>query len=294
MRKFWQMTAAMAVLSVALTACGGSAKQPDSNPGTQPGTQPAPTTQKLSGKVVLSGSTALQPLAKTAADEFQTKNPDVQVTANPGGSFTGLKQVAEGAVDIGMSDVDTSLAPEYKDKLVDHKVCIAPFLFVVHPDVAKKVTNLSKQQYIDIFTGKVTNWKEVGGDDQAITIIGRAPSSGSRATIQQVVLGDNKFTDKAQAANSNGDVRKGVSQTPGAIGYIDLAYLDTTVKALSYDNVAYSEDAIYSGKYPVFAYEHLFTKGEAQGVVKAFIDYMMSPEFAKANLKQVGFVPLTK
>jgi phosphate transport system substrate-binding protein len=270
------------VMGVSLLAGCGGAKKDDAKSAAQ---------GEVSGTVTASGSTALLPLLKPAQEEFQKKNAKVTVNIAGGGSFTGLNQVAAGSVTIGNSDV--AVTAEYKDKgLVDHQVAVAPFVFIANPDVT--VDSLTQQQYVDIMTGKITNWKDVGGKDQKITIVHRAKSSGSRATISEVVLKNASFTDNAVIQDSNGAVRSAIASTPGAIGYVDAAYADSTVKMLAYNGEKYTPDAVINGKYPVYAYEHMFTKGEATGAVKAFLDYVMSKEFQEAYVEKNGFIPMTK
>ena len=202
-----------------------------------------------------------------------------------------MNQVAEGSVQIGNSDVN--LPDEYKDKgLVDHKVVVEPFVFIV--DKNNKVDSLTKQQAVDILTGKITNWKEVGGDDQAITLIHRAKSSGSRATIADVVLKGAAFTDNAVIQDSNGAVRAAIASTPGSIGYVDAPYADDSVKVLKFDGVEYSPQNIIDGKYPIYGYGHMYTKGEPTGAVKAFIDYILSDEFQNTQVEKLGFIPVSK
>ncbi|SHJ48498.1 phosphate ABC transporter substrate-binding protein [Propionispora hippei] len=272
------------VLSMSVIAGCGS-----SGAGTEGKSQPAEA--KVEGTVTASGSTALLPLLKPAQEEFQKKHDKVTINIAGGGSFTGMNQVAAGSVNIGNSDVD--LPAEYKDKgLVDHQVAVAPFVFIANQDVT--LDNLTKQQYVDILTGKITNWKDVGGKDEKITLIHRAKSSGSRATISDLVLKGAAFTDNAVIQDSNGAVRSAIASTPGAIGYVDAAYADNTVKALAVDGVKYSPDAVIGGKYTIFAYEHMYTKGEATGAVKAFIDYVMSKEFQETYVEKNGFIPITK
>ncbi len=274
------MAAITLLVGVSLVAgCGGGGKKEQA------------TTTDVQGTVTASGSTALLPLLKPAQEEFQKKYAKVTVNVAGGGSFTGLNQVAAGSVNIGNSDV--AVTPEYKDKgLVDFQVAVAPFVFIANPDVT--VDNLTQQQYVDIFTGKITNWREVGGKDAKITLIHRAKSSGSRATVADLVMKNVDFTDNAVIQDSNGAVRAAIASTPGAIGYVDAAYADTTVKALSYNGVKYTADAVIQGTYPVFAYEHMYTKGEPTGAVKAFIDYVMSKEFQETYVEKNGFVPMTK
>ena len=267
--------------SMLLAGCGGGGSQQAASSGGE----------KISGKISASGSTALLPLLKPAQEAFQDKYKDVTVNVAGGGSFTGMNQVAEGSVDIGDSDVN--LPDEYKDKgLVDHKVVVEPFVFIV--DKANKVDNLTKDQVIGILTGKITNWKEVGGDDQKITLIHRAKSSGSRATISEVVLKGANFTDDAVIQDSNGAVRAAIASTPGAIGYVDAPYADDSVKVLKFDGVEYSAQNIIDGKYPIYGYGHMYTKGEPTGAVKAFIDYILSDEFQNSHVEKLGFIPVSK
>ena len=267
--------------SMLLAGCGGGGSQQAASSGGE----------KISGKISASGSTALLPLLKPAQEAFQDKYKDVTVNVAGGGSFTGMNQVAEGSVDIGDSDVN--LPDEYKDKgLVDHKVVVEPFVFIV--DKANKVDNLTKDQVIGILTGKITNWNEVGGDDQKITLIHRAKSSGSRATISDVVLKGENFTDDAVIQDSNGAVRVAIASTPGAIGYVDAPYADDSVKVLKFDGVEYSAQNIIDGKYPIYGYGHMYTKGEPTGAVKAFIDYILSDEFQNSQVEKLGFIPVSK
>lgn len=267
-----------------LVGCGQTA-----TPTTPSATPSATTIDKKT--ISAAGSTALQPLVKIAADEFMAKNAGVQVNLSGGGSMTGLNNVASGAIEIGNSDV---LAPdELKSAgLVDHQVCVAPFILITNKDVT--VDNLTKAQAADIFTGKVTNWKDVGGKDEKISIIGRAASSGTRLNVEKIVMDGKKMTEAAAATDSTGNLLTGVGQTPGAIGYIDAAYLKDTVKALKFEGVAYSADAVTSGTYPIYCYEHMYTKGEATGTVKLFLDYIASPEFQDKNVEKAGFIASTK
>lgn len=259
--------------------------------GSNSGDKTANQAAEVSGKVSASGSTALLPLLKPAQEEFHKMYDKVTVNIAGGGSFTGMNQVSEGTVNIGNSDV--ALPTEFKDKgIVDHKVVVLPFVFITNKDVT--VDNLTEQQAIDILTGKITNWKEVGGQDKAITIIHRAKSSGSRATITETVLKGAAFTDQAVIQDSNGAVKAAIANTPGAIGYVDAPYADGSVKTLDYNGVKYSPEAVTSGKYPVYSYGHMYTKGEATGATKAFIDYVMSADFQNTYVEKTGFIPITK
>lgn len=245
-------------------------------------------TNELSGTVTASGSTALLPLVKQAATEFMDKHKNVTVNVTGGGSGTGIKNVADGTSDIGNSDVE--FGAEYKDKgLVDHVVAIAPFALITNNDVT--VNSLTKQQAADIFTGKVTNWKDVGGKDQKITIVTRPESSGSRKLVVNIVLDGKEFAKDGITQAESGAMKKTVAETPGAIGYIDSPYVDKTLKALQFEGVAFSPEAIKSGKYPLYGVEHMYTKGEPKGAVKAFLDYIASNEFQGKRVEELKFLP---
>ncbi len=303
-RKTWVMALALTSV-VALSACGnnnGGNKAATNNGGTNAAATNAPTETSsgadLSGSILASGSTALQPLVEQVAEKFMETNKGVDIQVQGGGSGTGLTQVAEKQVDIGNSDVfaEEKLKDADAEKakaLVDHQVAVVAIAAVSHPDAG--VDSLTKQQLVDIFTGKVTNWKEVGGKDQKIQIINRPSSSGTRATFEGFALGTK--TEDLQGSiqeDSSGTVKKMIGETPGAIGYLALSYLDDSVKTLNYDGVEPSVDNVVSGKYPVWAYEHMYTNGEPNETVKAFLDYIMTPEVQTGDVVELGYIPASQ
>ncbi|MBE3596100.1 MAG: phosphate ABC transporter substrate-binding protein PstS family protein [Hydrogenibacillus sp.] len=248
---------------------------------------------ELSGKITLSGSTAMQPLVEEAANLFMKKYPKVMITVQGGGSGTGLSQVAQGAVDIGNSDLyaEEKLKPEQAKDLVDHQVAVVAMAAVANPGVG--VDNLSKQQLIDIFTGKIKNWKDVGGANQQIVLVNRPASSGTRATFKKYAL-DGKEEASGIEEDSSGTVKKIVAETPGAIGYLALSYLDGSVKALKIDGVAPTKENVVTNRYKVWAYQHMYTKGKPDGVVAAFLDFMLNdPAVQGPNglVVRSGYIP---
>lgn len=298
-RKSWIMALALTSV-VALSACGNSNNAATNNGGNNAAATNTPTENSssgadLSGSILASGSTALQPLVEQAAESFMDANSGVDIQVQGGGSGTGLTQVAEGQVDIGNSDVfaEEKLKDADAEKaaaLVDHQVAVVAIAAVSNPDAG--VDSLTKQQLVDIFTGKVTNWSEVGGADQAIQIINRPSSSGTRATFEAFALGTK--TEDLQGSvqeDSSGTVKKMIGETPGAIGYLALSYLDDTVKTLNYDGVEPSVDNVVSGDYPVWAYQHMYTNGEPNEVVKAFLDYMLTDEVQNGDVVELGYIP---
>lgn len=298
-RKSWVMALAL-TSAVALSACGNSNNAATNNGGNNAAATNAPTENSssgadLSGSILASGSTALQPLVEQAAESFMDANSGVDIQVQGGGSGTGLTQVAEGQVDIGNSDVfaEEKLKDADAEKavaLVDHQVAVVAIAAVSNPDAG--VDTLTKQQLVDIFTGKIKNWSEVGGADQAIQIINRPSSSGTRATFEAFALGTK--TEDLQGSvqeDSSGTVKKMIGETPGAIGYLALSYLDDTVKTLNYDGIEPSVDNVVSGEYPVWAYQHMYTNGEPNEVVKAFLDYMLTDEVQNGDVVELGYIP---
>lgn len=246
---------------------------------------------KLTGTIVVAGSTAMQPVIEEAAKRFMESNPGVQITVQGGGSGTGLSQVSQGACDIGMSDIFAEeKAGIDAGQLKDHKVLVQAFALVTHPEVG--VDNLTKQQIQDIFTGKITNWKEVGGRNQKIFLVNRAKGSGTRATFHRYVMDGKEEAKGDVEQESSGTVYQIVSQTPGAVSYLAIAYLNGKVKPVKINGAAPTEEDISTGKYPFWAFGHLYTKGEPSKVVKAFIDFVLSDEVQNGLIREMKYFPV--
>lgn len=299
MKKAISLLLAAITICVTATACSGapsasgSSSVPASSAKDSSETPVSSAVQPVTGSITASGSSALYPLVKDASGKFKKTNPDVSITLNAGGSGTGLKQVADGTVNIGNSDIEAAskLPADQAAQLVDHKVCVIAMAPIVNKDVAEKVKSLTGQQLTDIFTAKTKNWKEVGGPDEAITLVTRPTTSGTRALFKQYALNNTEeASNKSLETDDSGTLLQNVSTHKGAIGYVALSYLinNTSVSTVSIDGVEPTLENVYSGKYKVWGYEHMYTKGEPTGAVKAFLDYMQSEDYG-TSVETLGY-----
>jgi phosphate transport system substrate-binding protein len=298
--------------SLTLAACGGSTSTGSGTPGASPLTACTATAADLAaraggkgtatkdtsatGKLAIDGSSALAPLFTDVAAEFDTAN-GTQTVVTPNGSGTGLKDVAAGSVQIGMSDVfalekDTT-PPAYGD-LKDHQVAVVAFTLFVNNDLKGKVGNLTKAQIQQIYLGQVTSWGQLGGPNEAITVVNRPASSGTRATFKKYVL-DNQ-DEKAGSAvqqDTTGAVVTAVAATPGAIGYASTGGIAGQyagqVSPLCIDGHKADAADINSGSYAFWAIEHAYTKGPASGTAKAFLRYALGDQVQGNDLARLNY-----
>lgn len=249
---------------------------------------PAETTADLSGSISMVGSTSMEKLANALSEAFMEEYPDVTVTAEFVGSGAGIEAVTNGTADIGNSS--RSLKDEEKAAgVVENVVAIDGIAVCVDP--ANEVADLTKEQLTNIYNGTITNWKEVGGADEPIIVIGREAGSGTRGAFEELV--DLKDACKyANELDSTGAVIAKVASTPGAIGYASLDALDNSVKALSLEGVEATAENIKAGNYFLSRPFVMATKGEISeqnDLVQAWFDFVLGDE-GQQVASEVGLI----
>ena len=253
-----------------------------------------------SGKLTVLGSSALLPMMQEAARQFQLANPGVQITVSGGGSGAGRSQVCSGKIDIGDSDVRLTSKEKNDFKCgdaVETPVAVQAFAPVANKTGPGSVTSLNRKQLVDIFTGKVTNWKQVGGADQDIVLINRAKGSGTRSVMAKYLFdGVDKFATGDSEEDNSATVLQTVSQTPGAISYLGFAYLgDPNIMAFAIDGVTANRDDIIAGKWPIVGVGYAITKGQPNPVATAFLGFVISAGFQNSTaFSKLGFVPVNQ
>ena len=308
-RRFGAVALAFAVFAGACSAASTATPAPTVTPAASstaassaaPAASPAAGTGCVTGSITVSGSTALQPLVDAAAKKYDAACPGATITVNGGGSGTGLTQVAAGGVQIGDSDVtaESKLKAEDAAKLVDHIVAKQGWIVVTNPGVTG-VTNLTTQQNIDIWTGKDTNWNQVGGPDLPIVLIFRPASSGTRSTFKKLVLGGaTEATTGGQTLteDSNGAVTTAITKTNGAVSVIGFAYYNdpankAKLNGLQLDGVDATVANMTGGTYKLSADGHMYTSGQPSGLTAAFLDYMMSPAIQGTLIPSLFYAPV--
>ena len=264
-----------ALLALSLVACGSESKTDDTKTDDQPAA--------LTGTVSTDGSTSMEKVIGALSESFMAQNSGVTVNYNPTGSGSGITAVQEGTCDIGLS----SRALKDEEKSAGLKETVLAYdgiAIIVHPD--NPVSDLSVEQLAKLYTGEITNWKDVGGNDAEAVLIGREAASGTRDGFESIT-GTKDKCQYRQELTSTGDVITAVSQNPDAIGYASLASVKDSVKALNVDGVTPSEATVKDGSYKVQRPFVLVTMEgkELSPAAQAFFDYAISSDAASIIAK---------
>jgi len=245
--------------------------------------------------IVIKGSTTVLPIAQGTLEAFMKKHPDVQISLSGGGSGEGIKALIDKTAEIANSSreikkEEVELAKAKNVNPVANVIANDAIVPVVNPK--NKVKSLSVDQLSQIYQGKITNWKEVGGDDLKIVVISRDSSSGTFESWDHFVMKKARVTPRAQMLASNGAIVTAIAKNRYAIGYLGIGYVNKSVKALQVNGVNASVQTAISKEYPFSRELYMYTDGDATGAVAKYVAFIKSPEGQKIVVKE-GFVPLS-
>jgi phosphate transport system substrate-binding protein len=257
-------------------------------------TMPAVTGHAAGNAITIKGSTTVLPVAQAAAEVFMEKNPGLKISVQGGGSGVGIASLLDKTTDI--ADSSRKIKPEEIEKAKaggvnpnEIAIAIDGIAVIIHP--TNSVKALTKTQIRDIFTGKITNWSEVGGKNAKIVAVNRDTSSGTFEAFETLALNKEKVRPDALTTASNQAVAQTVAQTPNAIGYVGHGFLSPKVKAVTVDKIECTKQTIQSEKYPLSRYLYVYTNGKPSGNVQKFIDFLLSTEGQKLVVAE-GFVEI--
>ncbi len=269
-----------------LAGCGQD--QPSNQEGQNDGAKQGEKQDEiLSGTITIAGSTSVQPLSEELRKVFEEKHPDVTIYVQGGGSSAGVKAAANGTADIGAASRKLKES-EKEYGLTVITIARDGIAIAVHP--SNPVEGMSLEEVRKVYTGEITNWKQLGGKDAPIEVVTREEGSGTRGAFEELVMEDSKITDNAIVQPSNGAVRTTVASSENAIGFISVGFLNDEVKGLKIDGVEPTAENIVAGKYPLFRPFNYLVKGEPKGIVKAYIDFVLSEEGQKIVAKD--YIPV--
>ncbi|MEW5952731.1 MAG: phosphate ABC transporter substrate-binding protein [Bacillota bacterium] len=254
------------ILAMTLAGCGQTAQDKEPAGGNE---------SKLSGSITVAGSTSVQPLSEELAEAFNKIQPDVTINVQGGGSSQGVKAAETGIAQIGASSRNLKES-EMGLGLDTHKIAIDGIAIVVHP--SNNIEDITLEQVRKVFSGEITTWEELGGAGGEISVVTREEGSGTRGAFEEMVMGEDKISNKAVTQPSNGGIRSSVSIDPKAIGYLSTGYVDNSVKGIKIEGVEPNMETIRDGSYKVARPFLYLTKGEVDEVTQAFIDFVLSKE----------------
>ena len=319
MKKFIAVVTSMAMAASLLTACGSNAASTETTTAaaseaaseketagkeaeeTEPGAKTdGAASAQFQSSILFCGSTSLYPILSSLASSFTEKyvtwdavdssfpDSNISVYVAPGGSGVGVQQVGEGLVQIGNTGRPLKDKEIEKFGLKTFPFAIDGVALVVNP--ANNVSDITAQQAADIYNGKITNWKELGGTDAPITLYTREDGSGTREVFVERALNKGSIVQSANVVNSNGAMKTAVAQDKQSIGYVGIGHVDKNVKALVFDKMVPSQENASNGTYKVTRLLFMNTKGAPEGITKAFIDYIYTPEGTEI-IKKSGYIP---
>lgn len=282
------MALAMTALLTVGTLAGCGSKEESSE---------ASAPAESSGKIVLVGSTSVDPLAQKLAESYKASNPGVEIEIQAVGSSAGIKAAIDGSATIGMSSRELK-DEEISEGVTPHVICKDGIAVSINPE--NPVQNLTKEQVQKIFLGEIKNWKEVGGNDEEILVVSRESGSGTRGAFEEILKIEKEIDGKkvsglvenALQAEGTGAVKANVASKANAIGYVSLGYIDDSIKTISVNDVQPTAENILSGTYPVARPFVFVTKGDVSEVDQAFIDFVVGSE-GQSEVEKDGYIKIS-
>ena len=287
MKKFLGIAVAACLMAACFAGCGTTGNKGDANATDTPNTG----NETVSGTVSTDGSTSMEKVIKYLSESYSEENKNVKITYNPTGSGSGITAVSEGRCDIGLSSRDLK-DEEKQSGLKGTVVALDGIAIVVNPE--NTVEDLTVEQIADLYTGKITNWKDVGGKDAPVVLIGREAASGTRDGFESITK-TAEACKYSQELSSTGDVIQTVASNPNAIGYASLASVKETVKALKVNSVAPTTATVQDGTYKIQRDFVFVTKEgkELSEAAQAFFDWVVSGK-ADTLIEKAGAVPVSR
>jgi phosphate transport system substrate-binding protein len=244
--------------------------------------------QRSRAGITVAGSTSVEPFAELLAEEYMSRHPESHIYVQGGGSTAGIEAAISGAANIGMSSRNLT---EAEKKLYAVTIAKDAIAVIAHP--SSPIDNLPLDKISEVFSGKIANWKELGGPDHPIDIVTREEGSGTRESFQKFVMEKKDISLGALVQDSNGAVRQVISSDPNAIGYISLGLVNEQVKALKISAVEPNLTNVNNGKYTLVRPFLFVFSGEPAGVARSFLEFVLSPSAQKLLLKE-GLVPVVE
>jgi len=251
-------------------------------------------TTVTAGNLVIKGSTTVLPISQLAVEAYMKAHPDVNISLSGGGSSNGIKAIDD-STDIANASrfikrKEVALANEKGVYPVPFAVAYDAIIPVVHP--SNNLSNITTAQLKDIYMGKITNFKEIGGPDLKIVVCSRDTSSGTYETWEKKVMKKERVTPRAQVMASNGAIVQAISNSKHAVGYIGIGYINDSVRTLTVNGVKGTNETTLNGTFPVSRPLFMFTNGWPKGDVLNFVNYMLNPEKGQKHVAKSGYVPL--
>ncbi len=259
--------------SVLAAGCGEGKTGPEAGIG-----------KELTGSITVAGSTSVQPFTEVLAEEFMAQNPGSKINVQGGGSSQGIQAAVNGAADIGASSRELK-SEEKSQGLVETTIALDGIAVVVHP--SNPVGEITVDDLRNVYLGNIKNWKELGGKDSPITVVCREAGSGTRGAFEELIMNKENISNQVVIQPSTGAVKTTVAGDEKAIGFVSMASVDKDVKILKIDGVEASIDNVKNGSYKISRPFLYLTKGEAQSLTQAFIDFVLSDE-GQALIQEEG------